>query len=133
MFPPLSVFVLSTGENESLATDDSPASKSAEEYRIERLSWFGIVAVLVIIGVLPDSLTLHHGVTPLGASLVIIVSGVMQRRRGWRIEFSTWLAGMLLLAIAGFNFVSRPDLDLSLAVIVVAVTLIALGIFIRDH
>ncbi len=133
MLPPISVFALQTGENESITTDDSPASKSAEEYRIERLTWFGIVAVLVIIGVLPDWLTLHHGVTPLGAGLVIIVSGVVQRRRGWRIAFSTWLAGTLLLVIAGFNFVSRPDLDLSLAVIVVAVALITLGIFSRDH
>lgn len=133
MLPPFSVFALPTSENKFAVSDHSAASKSAEEYRIERLTWFGLVGVLVITGVLPDWLALHHGVAPLGAGTVLVISAVIRRRRGWRIGFSTWFAGTLLLVIAGFSFVSRPDLDLSLAVIVVAVTMIALGILSRDH
>ena len=110
---------------------EAAAIKSADEYRLERLTWFGLVGVLAVTGILPDWLALHPGLTPLAAGLLLLVSGILRYRRGWRVGFSIWAAG-LLLALAGFNFLSRPDLDLSLAVIVIAGFIIAAGIFTRE-
>ena len=106
---------------------------AAATYRIERVTWFGLVGVLVVTDALPDWLALHHGVAPLAAGLVFIVSAVLLHRRGGRIPLSTWLAGTLLLALAGFAIVSRPDLDLSIVILFVAVVTIAMGIFSRGR
>ena len=113
-------------------SDAEPVLESAESYRIQRLTWLAIVGILVVDGALPAWLSLHVGLTPLAAALVFIVSGVTRRRRGMRKQPSTWFAGALMLATAGLNFISRPDLDLSLVVIFSAVSIIALGIFRRN-
>ncbi len=115
-----------------MATDTAIESKSADEHRIERLTWFGIVGVIVISGVLPNWLTLHNGITPLATGLILIFSGFLQYRRGFRVAYSTWVAGTLLLVIAGFSFLSRPDLDLSLVVILSAIFVVGAGVFTRE-
>ena len=112
---------------------EAAALKSADEYRLERLTWFGLVGALAVTGILPDWLTLHPGLTPLAAGLLLLISGILRYRRGWRVGFSIWAACSLSLALAGFNFLSRPDLDLSLAVVVIAGFIIAAGIFTREE
>ena len=112
-----------------MATETAPEAKSAHEYRVERLTWFGIVGVLVITGALPEWLAFHNGMTPLATGLILILSGTLRYRRQLRVGYSTWVAGTLLLIMAGFNFLSRPELDLSLVVIVIAIIVIGLGIF----
>ena len=99
---------------------------------MERLTWFGLVGTLVITGILPSWLSLHRGLTPLLTGLILIVSSVLQYQRGWRVGFITPMAGALLLAMAGFSFISRPDLDMSFAVIVIAAMVIASGVFTRE-
>ena len=49
-----------------------------------------------------------------------------------QIERLTWVAGTLLLVMKGFNFLSRPELDLSLAAIVSAIFVIGAGFFTRE-
>ena len=123
----------STGDAEAGASVEGAELKAADEYRLERLTWFGLVGVLVVTGILPEWLALHRGFTPLAAALVLFASGNLRYRRGWRVSFSIWAGGGLSVALAGLNFVSRPDLDLSLAVIVIAVFIIAAGVFTRQN
>ena len=115
-----------------MATDAATGPKSAHEHQIERLTWFGIVGVLVITGALPEWLALHNGIAPLASGLVLMLSGLLQYRRGFRVGYSTWVAGTLLLVMAGFSFLSRPNLDLSLVVIVIAIFIVGAGIFTRE-
>ena len=115
-----------------MAAETASEPKSEDERRIERLTWFGIVGVLVMTGALPSWLTLHNGVTPLATGCILIFSGLMQYRRGFRVGYTTWVAGTLLLVAAGFNFVNRPDLDLSLLAIVAAIIVVGAGIFTRE-
>ena len=122
-----------TGAPRADANVEAAEPKPADEYRLERLTWFGLVGVLVVTGILPDWLPLHRGVAPLAAALVLFVSAFLRYRRGWRVSIATWAAGALLMMLAGFNFVSRPDLDLSLAVIVIAVYMIGAGVFKREN
>lgn len=115
-----------------MAADTTSEPKSEDERRIERLTWFGIVGVLVISGALPSWLNLHNGVTPLATGCILMLSGFLQYRRGCRVGYTTWVAGTLLLAVAGFNFANRPDLDLSLIAIVVAIFVVVAGVFTRE-
>ncbi len=120
-------------EDSRLTTDAdrTPAGKSAEEYRMERLTWFALVGVLLLGNILPDWINSHHGFAPLLAGGLLFASGIYQHRRGWRVSYPTWVASTLLIVGAGFSFVSRPDLDLSLLVALVAVGVIARSIFTR--
>ena len=115
-----------------MAADRASAPKSEDEHRIERVTWFGIVGVLVITGALPSWLNLHFGITPLATGCILILSGFLQYRRGYRVGYTTWIAGTLLLATAGFNFLARPDLDLTLIAIVAAILVVGAGIFTRE-
>ena len=119
-------------ENTQLPSDSDLAPKSAAESKIERLTWFALVGILVIANTFGGWLSLHYGFTPLAAGVVLIVSGLHQYRRGWTVGYSTWIAGTLLLVTAGLSFISRPDLDLSLVVIVISAIIIALGVFTRE-
>lgn len=105
------------------------SGKSTAELRIERLTWFGLVAVLIVDGILPEWLSLHNAFLPLIAGVVLIVSGVYQYRQQWRVNFSTWVAGTLMLVMSAFGIVERPDLDMSFVVIVLVAIVIAIGIF----
>ena len=66
---------------------------------------------------------------PLFAGVVLIASGVYQYRQQWRVSFSTWVAGTLMLVMSGFGILERPDLDMSFVVIVLVAIVIAIGIF----
>ena len=105
--------------------------KSADERRIERLTWFGLVGALVVASALPSWLTLHNGITPLAAGSILILSGFLRNRRGFRVGYLTWITGALLLATAAFNSYSRPDLDLSLITVVVTILIVGAGTFTR--
>lgn len=116
----------------TIAADSASDAKSEDECRIERATWFGIVGVLVVTGALPPWLTLPYGVTPLATGCILILSGFLQYRRGYRVGYTTWVAGTLLLATAGYNFVNRPDLDLTLIAIVAAIFVVGAGVFTRE-
>lgn len=124
---------VSTGRDESTGASEPPRLKSDEQYRLERLAWFALVGVLVVSGMAPDWLPLHHGLTPLAAGLVLLASAALEMRRAGSKTLSRWVAGIVLLLIAGFNFLSRPQLDLSLLVVVVAIVVIGGGIFRRSR
>ena len=109
--------------------EETPAGKTAAELRVERMTWFGLVGVMILAGVLENWLALHVALVPLGAGLTLIASGLVQLRRKWRVGFTTWLAGILLLLMAAYNIVARPDLDLSLVVILLSALVIAIGVF----
>lgn len=109
--------------------EETATIKSAAEMRIERLTWFSLVSVLIVAGILPEWLSLHNSFLPLLAGFALIVSGVYQYRQKWRVSFSTWVAGTLMLAMAIFGFVERPDLDVSFIVIVLVAIVIGIGVF----
>ena len=120
-------------QDESANPPESRPPRLEEQYRLERLSWFGLVGVLVVAGIAPDWLSLHNGVAPLAAGLVLSATALLELRRAGTKSLTRWVAGIVLLLIAGFNIFSRPELDLSLLVVVVALIVIGSGIFVRDR
>ncbi len=115
-----------------MSTEEISTAKDPAELRIERLTWFGLVAVLVISSVVPDWLSLHNVFVPMLAGVVLIASAVYQYRQNWRVGFSTWVAGTLMLVMAVYNILERPDLDMSFPVIILVAIVIAIGIFTNE-
>ena len=112
--------------------ETATAEKSANELRAERMTWFGLVGILVVSSIMPDGIAMPNALIPLAAGLVLILSGVYQRRQKWRVHFSTWAAGALMLAMAIYNVFERPELDLSFVVIILTVIVIAIGAFTNE-
>ena len=106
--------------------------KSAGELKAERLTWFGLVGIFIVLSVVPDWLAIHNAFTPLAAGLVLLASGIYQYRQKWRVGFFTWVVATLMLVMALYNIFDRPELDLSFAVIVLVVIVIALGVFTNE-
>ena len=115
-----------------MASESTDIRKTSAELRTERVTWFGLVGVLIAAGIVPDWLALHNAFTPMCAGLVLVASGVYQNRQKWRVGFTTWVAATLMLVMAIYNIVDRPDLDLSFVVIVMVAIVIALGVFTNE-
>lgn len=106
--------------------------KSAKELRVERLTWFALVAIFVISSIIPEGTPIPTAVTPFAGGMVLIISGIYQYAKKWRVSFITWIAGTLMLVMAAYNVTTRPDLDLSFMVIILVAIVIAVGIFTNE-
>lgn len=106
--------------------------KSAGELKAERLTWFGLVGIFIVLSVIPEWVALHNALIPLAGGLVLLTSGLYQYRQKWRVGFFTWVAATLMLVMAIYSIFDRPDLDLSFVVIVLVVIVIALGVFTNE-
>ena len=115
-----------------MATEEPILAKTYAELRTERLTWFGLVGVLVVRGILPDWLALHNALVPFSAGLVLILSGIYQQRQNWRVGFPTWVAGTISIGLAIYSLLERPELDMTLPVVVVAVFVIGIGILVNE-
>ncbi len=106
--------------------------KSAKELRVERLTWFALVAIFVISSIIPEGTPIPNAVTPFAGGMVLIMSGIYQYAKKWRVNFVTWIAGTLMLVMAAYNVTTRPDLDLAFMVIILVAIVIAVGIFTNE-
>ncbi|MCY4070919.1 MAG: hypothetical protein OXG60_06445 [Chloroflexi bacterium] len=115
-----------------MAAEEPVLAKTSAELRIERLTWFGLVGVLVVPSIVPDWLTLHNALIPSFAGLVLITSGIYQYRQKWRVGFSTWVAGTISFGMAIYSLLERPELDMTFPVVLLAVFVIGIGIFVNE-
>ena len=106
--------------------------KSKKELRVERLTWFALVAVFIIRSVIPDDTTIPNAVIPFTSGAILIFSGIYQYSRKWRVNFTTWIAGTLMLVMGAYSIYSRPDLDMRMMVIVLVAFVIAVGVFTNE-
>lgn len=106
--------------------------KSAKELRVERITWFVLVAIFVIANIVPEDTVIPNALTPFLGGTVLITSGLYQYFNKWRVSFVTWIAGTLMLVMAAYNVFNRPDLDLSFMVIMLVAVVIAMGIFTNE-
>lgn len=92
--------------------------KSTAERRVEALTWG---ALLIWVGV-SLATNLHKGVPGLVAGLILLVSALYQRLRGWEAGIILW-AGGLALTISGLNDLRAGHHHLS----ALAIVLILIG------
>lgn len=86
--------------------------KSAAESKAEMITWFLLVAIFGIIYILPEGTAVPNWLVPGLGGAVLVLSGVYQYVRGWRVSPITWMVGMAMIALAlwGFNYSPRTDL-----------------------
>lgn len=85
--------------------------KSDSESRVERLTWFLLVAIFAIVYYVPSELITNKGFVPLAGAVILLGSGLYQYTRHWRVSPITWIAGSMMLLFALYNFTIDPQRD----------------------
>lgn len=106
--------------------------KSAGELRIERITWFALVAVFVLLNIVPDDTAIPNATVPFAGGAILMVSGVYQYFRKWRVNFVTWIIATLMLVMGAYNIYSRPDLNLTFVAFILVGIVIAVGIITNE-
>lgn len=106
--------------------------KSKKELRVERITWFALVAIFIVGSIIPDDTAIPNSVVPFTGGAILIISGVYQYSRKWRVNFTTWIAGTLMLVMGAYSVYSRPDLDMRMVVIILVAIVIAVGVFTNE-
>lgn len=103
--------------------------KTGNEARAERLSWFAMILVFILIS-FDEDLTIPEFIIPFTIAAILFISGIYQYTRGWRISPLIWITGALLIAFALFDLIATIDLpiDLVLVSLIAVITVIVWGI-----
>ncbi|MGB1286988.1 MAG: hypothetical protein ACPG7F_10675 [Aggregatilineales bacterium] len=111
------------------------ARKTGREARAERLTWFAMVLVFFVFS-FDENITFPDYIPPFAIALILLVSGVYQYSRKWRVSPFTWIIFVLMLFTGGFAVYAErytiPVLlsffDPILAALLATVIVIGLGI-----
>lgn len=106
------------------------ARKSAQEARVERITWYLMVAVFVVVG-FDRSASMPSWLIPAVLGTIILVSAAYQYRninRGFRASFMSIMLGSLLLAFAAYDFYMGSVIDPILVSFIATVAIIVYGI-----
>ncbi len=99
--------------------DGLPVGKSQAEARVERLTWFFLVAIFAVVQLLEGAVP--PVVVPLAGAGILLGSALYQYSRHWRVSPVTWLAGALMAGLAYVNISINPDRNfIGLALLVFA-------------
>lgn len=100
------------------------SSKSGYEAKVERATWFGMM-----IAFLGMTYTGASGTwTCIVLSIITLVSGIYQYRRGFTVGPAVWGVGFVGLALGGYGLYFQPAFDLSLLALVMVIVVIAMGV-----
>ena len=109
-------------------------SKTSQEAKVERMTWYAMVVVLIIMLYFDRSLNAPPFVAPLAIAAIIIISGVYQQlKRGYRTSLISWTVAIALI-IAGIYeiYYNIPFIDLRLAAILAVVVVIGFGVLTNE-
>lgn len=73
--------------------------KTEAEVKVERITWFLLVAVIALLNIFPDA-PVPKWAAPLAGAVVLLGSGAYQYFQRWRVSPTTWIAGTALLGLA---------------------------------
>ncbi|MCU0498326.1 MAG: hypothetical protein MUF87_13320 [Anaerolineae bacterium] len=103
--------------------------KSEDEARVERITWFLLVAIFAVIYFIRDDVAqLPNWAVPMAGALVLLGSGLYQYSRRWRVSPVTWIIGVTMLFMVIFNFVYDPRIDMLGFSLIAFMVLIGFGI-----
>jgi hypothetical protein len=106
------------------------ARKSAQEARVERITWYLMVAVFVVIGFDRSASVPTWFVPGLVGSIVLISAAYQYRNinRGFRASFVSIMLGSLLIAFAAYDFYMGSFIDPILVTLIATVAIILYGV-----
>lgn len=103
--------------------------KSEDEARVERITWFLLVAIFAVIYFIRDDVAqLPNWAVPMAGAIVLLGSGLYQYSRRWRVSPVTWIIGATMLFMVIFNFVYDPRIDMLGFSLLAFMVLIGFGI-----
>jgi hypothetical protein len=108
-----------SNRNRSYQSDNYPRGKSEAEAKVERLTWFFLVAIFAIIQITETAFP--NWTVPVAGAIVLLGSGIYQYSRGWKVSPVTWLAGALMVGLTYINLQINPERNfIGLALLVFA-------------
>lgn len=116
------------------------SSKTGQEARVERITWFALCMVCIIM-YFDDQQLLPTFLIPFLVAIILIFSGVYQYRRGWRVSPVLWGASAILLALGSWGvaagmevggFIVPPAFGLRLISLVAVIVIIVFGIITNE-
>lgn len=109
------------------------ARKTSREARIERITWFGLTLVFIIMS-LDENFSIPPEFAPFACALILLLSSVYQYTRGgWSVSPFTWIATTLLFVLGIWEVAMTPFIDIVLLSMVVVIGLIAIGVLTNDN
>ena len=82
--------------------------KSAAEAQVERFTWFLMVLVFAVL-YLVDVSQIPNWSIPFSGAVILLGSGFYQFKHRWHVSPFTWIAGTILLMMAGVSYQSDMD------------------------
>lgn len=80
--------------------------KTGKEARAERLTWFAMVLVFLVFS-FDESVNFPAYIPPFAIALILLISGIYQYSKSWRISPIVWIIFVLMVLTGGFAVYSE--------------------------
>jgi hypothetical protein len=87
--------------------------KSQAEAKVERFTWFCMVAVFAVIYMLPESAdgNFPNWIVPFSGAVILLGSGMYQYMHHWRVSPITWMSGTFMVLLTAINLSVNENMD----------------------
>ena len=106
--------------------------KTGREARIERITWYAIVLVVILMNFFDRNLILPPYLVPIVISAILIGSSVYQQVQGYGVSLISWGVAIGLVLFAVFEIYYNLPFDLRLLSIIGVVVVILSGIITNE-
>jgi hypothetical protein len=105
--------------------------KTGKEARAERITWFAMVVVFMLIS-FDRNVTLPDYIVPFVIAGILFMSGIYQYTKQWRVSPATWITGAVLTLAGIFGIYYNSPVDLRLVSLVAVLIIIGLGVLTNE-
>lgn len=107
------------------------ARKTGREARAERMTWFGLVLVFMLLNFDRD-FTIPDFVIPFLLAAILMVSGIYQYTQNWRVSPLTWIFAAVFIFGGVFGIYYNSPIDLRLASLIIVFIIILFGVITNE-
>lgn len=104
------------------------SNKKGKEAKVERMTWFAMILVFILLSFLPDVTVVPDTLIPFTIAAILILSGVYQLTQKWPVSPFTWIIATLLIGVATYRIFFFLPVDLVLVSLIGTVIVIVVGI-----
>jgi uncharacterized membrane protein YkvI len=107
------------------------SSKKGKEARAERITWFAMVVVFMMLS-FDRNISIPDYVIPFIIAGILFVSGFYQYTKQWRVSPIMWIVGAVLTIAGIFGIYYNSPIDLRLVSLVAVLIVIGLGVLTNE-
>jgi len=105
--------------------------KQGKEAKAERLTWFGLVMVFIILS-FDENLSIPDYLVPFIIAGILLISGLYQLRQRWPISPVLWITMTVMILAGLYGIYFQPFIDLRLVSLIAVVILIGFGVLTNE-